>query len=324
MRTTVADSVRPVSSAPRVSYAALAVAVVGVSASAPIIAAAAAPVLAVAFWRNAVSAGLLLPVALVRDREQLRRLGRREWLMAGGAGVLLAAHFAAWMPSLRFTSIASSTALVCSQPLWAAVITRLRGEPVPHRTWLGLLLASVGVMVLTGIDVTLSGRALLGDLLALLGGVFGAGYVTLGAGVRKHVSTTAYTAVCYAAAAGTLLVLCLATGQELHGYSGDTWMKLGLLVLFGQLLGHSMMNLALRVTSPTFVSVVALLEVPGASLLAAAWLGQIPPVSALFAVALILGGVVVATERRNRSDETTRQHQAMKVTPRAMSEASRS
>jgi drug/metabolite transporter (DMT)-like permease len=276
----------------------MAVGVLGVSTSGPLIAAMAAPALAIAFWRNAMSLAVIGPMALARHLGELRSLPRRAWLLSLGSGALLAAHFAFWVPSLQFTSVASSTALVCMQAVWAAVFARLAGWQIGRRAWAGMALALVGVLAVTGVDVTLEPRALLGDGLALVGGVFSGAYVVVGGEVRRHVSTTAYTAICYGVCAALLLVVCLATGQALGGYAGADWARLVALTVAAQLLGHSVFNLVLRRVSPAVVSLTILLEVPGAALIAAVFLGQVPPPAAVPAVALILVGIGIVISAR--------------------------
>lgn len=271
----------------------IAVAVAAVSTSAPIIREAAAPSLAVALWRNLLAAGVLVPLVAVRHRAEARAVEARDRRLSMLAGLLLAAHFAAWVPSLSFTTVSSSVALVATQPVWAAVIASTRGEDVPAAVWAGIAVAMAGAVLLTGIDVSLSTRALAGDLLALAGGALAAAYVTVGAEVRRSVSTTVYTAVCYTVAAAVLLAVCAAAGQAVTGYGGRTWALLVALTVGPQLLGHSVFNRVLRTTSPTVVSVSILFEIAGASLLAWAWFGETPPAAAVPAAALIALGVVL-------------------------------
>jgi drug/metabolite transporter (DMT)-like permease len=282
---------RAVGRPPRADLALMAVGIVAVSTSGPLMAAAAAPALAVAMWRNALAVVGIWPVALLTRRAELRGLRRREWRWALGAGVLLALHFATWVPSLRYTSVASATALVATQPVWVAVIARAQGHHVPARTWLGIALSLVAVVLLTGVDFSLDPTALLGDVLALLGGVFAALYTVAGAEVRRTVSTTSYTALCYSTAAVLLAVTCLLGGVTMTGYDSKTWAQLLALTLGAQLLGHSVFNVVLRSTSATVVSLALLLEVPGAALIAAAALGQTPPLAALPAAVLLLLGL---------------------------------
>jgi drug/metabolite transporter (DMT)-like permease len=276
------------------------IALAAVSTSGPLIAATAAPTLAIAFWRNAMASGVLVPWALVRNRFELLSLDRREWTLALGAGLLLAAHFSTWVPSLDFTSVASATALVATQPIWAAVIARRQGHVIPRRAWAGIGLAVLGAAVLTGVDFSVSRRALLGDALALIGGFFAAAYVAAGGEVRRSVSTTAYTTVCYLTAALALLVACLAGGQALVGYSGRAWVYLAALTVGAQLLGHSVFNRVLRTTSATVVSLSILFEVPGAAVIAYLWLHQRPHAWALPGLALLLAGIAVVVMGRDR------------------------
>jgi drug/metabolite transporter (DMT)-like permease len=147
--------------------------------------------------------------------------------------------------------------------------------------------------MLTGVDFTLSGRALFGDALALAGGVFGAAYVTVGSDARRTMSTTVYTSVCYPAAALALLVACLVGRQPLAAYSAHTWWILLAITVGPQLLGHSLINRVLRAISATVVSVAILFEIVGATLIAWWWFGETPSAGAYPAAVLIALGVVV-------------------------------
>jgi drug/metabolite transporter (DMT)-like permease len=291
----------PLSRPSRTDGLLMGVALMAVSTSGPLMAATAAPALAIAFWRNALGGAVILPIALLRARAELRGLDARERGVALLAGLFLALHFATWVPSLSYTSVGSATALVATQPVWAAVISRLQGVDVGRKMWIGIAVAVAGAALLTGVDVHVSGRALLGDLLAAAGGMFAALYMTAGSEVRQSVSTTTYTAICYSAAAVILLVVCLAGRQSLGGYDGETWLRLLAITAGAQLLGHSLFNVVLRTTSPTVVSLTLLLEIPGAALIAAVFLGQRPALLALPAAALLVGGlalVIRATTRR--------------------------
>ena len=273
----------------------MAVGTVAVGTSGPLIVATAVPALAIAFWRNAFGAAAVSVPALLRrgSRAEFTHMPGHLWLFAVLAGLLLAGHFGTWIPSLDYTSVTSSIALVSTQPIWAALLARLAGFPVPGRVWLGIVIALIGVLVLTGVDLTVSARALFGDLLALVGAMFAAGYVTAGAVVRRHVSTATYTTVCYGVCAFALLVVCLSVGVALSGYEATDWLKLAALTAGPQLLGHTIFNHVLQTTSATLVSLAILLEVPIAAVLAALWLGQTPPPAVLPAAALLLAGIAV-------------------------------
>lgn len=300
-RTPASERVGVLARPPRTDVWLIVLGVTAVSTSAPLIRAAAAPAFAVAFWRNAMASGLLVPFSLLRARAELLGLDARERRLALFSGVLLALHFATWIPSLSFTSVASSTALVATQPVWAALIARYQGDRVPGFGWAGIWISVVGAALLTGIDLHFSARALTGDVLALVGGFFAAAYVTVGAEVRRSVSTTVYTTVCYATTAVLLLVLILVTRTKFLGFPAKSWLAIAGLTVGAQLLGHSVFNRVLKTTSPTVVSIAILFEIVGATVLAALFLDETPRLAALPAAAFIVAGVVMvirAGERR--------------------------
>lgn len=280
---------------------AMGVGVLAVSTSGPLIAATAVPALAIAFWRNALAAGVLVPVVLLRRREELRGLTRREWRLAAVAGLMLALHFAVWIPSVTLTSVATATALVATQPVWTALIAAARGAPVPPAVLVGIAVALTGALLLTGVDLRGDRDVIVGDVLALAGAVFAAAYVVAGAEVRRSVSTTTYTAICYAWTALLLLGVCLVGRQSLGGYEADDWLKLVGLTVGAQLLGHSMFSHVLRRASPTAVSLLILLEIPGAALIAWLVLDQRIPVLAVPAALLLVAGLAIVIRAGGRT-----------------------
>lgn len=200
------------------------------------------------------------------------------------------------------TSVASATAFVAAQPIFAAFIALFQGQHVSRRAWFGILIAVSGVVALSGVDLRLSVRAFTGDLLALLAGALAAIYMSFGAKVRKTVSLAPYAVVCYSTAAVVLAGLAFATGEHLGGLSGNAWIKVLALTVGAQLLGHTLFNRVLKTTSPTVVSLCVLLEVPGAALIAALWLGQVPSWSMIPGAILILVGLVVVTTGSHGAD----------------------
>lgn len=289
--------------------AALSVAIVAVSSSAPLIAFAAAPALAIAFWRNALAAVVLTPVAVGPRRAELRDVLRGERRRDGAfcvlAGLALAFHFATWMPSVQLTTVATATALVSTQPVWAGLIAARQGKRLALTGWLGIGLAVAGAAWATGADIGASSSAVTGDALAVVGGMAAAAYTSLGERARVRLSTTTYTWICYGVCAAVLAIGCLATGVRLSGYTASTWAAILAIVVGAQLLGHSMFSYSLQRISATTVSVLILLEVPGAAALAWFWLGQRPRSGALPGLALLLTGVavvVLGSRTRRRRD----------------------
>jgi drug/metabolite transporter (DMT)-like permease len=290
----------------------LAVGVCAVSFAAPLMASLVVPALAIAFWRNALGAIAVAPVAGWRAAHPDMRMSqpgpvgvpgdpdatfacagaRRDAVLVVVSGLCLAAHFGFWVRSLGMTSVASSTAIVSLQVLWVVGYDVLRGAPVGRPVLTGVTVATVGAIVVGGVDLSISTRALAGDALALVGSIAVAAYAVIGGRVRQRLATSTYTLGCYGTAALALLVAALVAGQPLAGYSAKQWLGLAVLTATAQLLGHSVFNHLLATVSPTVVSLALLLEIPGAALIAAAWLGQVPGPTAFAGLALILLGMV--------------------------------
>jgi len=271
----------------------MAVAVVGISMSGPLTALVTAPVLAIAFWRNAAGAAALLPVLLIRERRTLTGLRPRDLGSSVLAGLFLAGHFAAWLPSLSMTTVAASIALVTTTPIWTALIARISGVRLAARVWWGLVLAVVGAALIAGVDVTVSLRALAGDGLATLGALCAAGYVLAGARARQRLTTSAYTVVCYSVCALAVAVAAVVVRAPLAGFSVRDWLLIAAITVCAQLFGHTLLNLVLSSVGPTVVSLAVLLEVPGSLVVALVLLHQLPPLLALPGLAAVVAGVAL-------------------------------
>ena len=271
----------------------MAVAVVGISFSGPLTALVTASFVAIAFWRTAAGAAALLPVLLLRERSTLHGLRARQLGSSVVAGLLLAAHFAAWLPSLSMTTVAASTALVTTTPVWTALAARSSGVDLPARVWWGLLLAVVGAALIAGVDVTVSWEALAGDGLALLGAVCAGGYMLAGARARERLTTSAYAVVCYSTCAVALAAAALVADVPLAGFPARDWLLIAAITVCAQLLGHTLLNQVLSSVGPTVVGLAVLLEVPGALLVALALLHQAPPLLALPGMVAVVIGVAL-------------------------------
>jgi drug/metabolite transporter (DMT)-like permease len=293
------------------TVALLAVGVAAVSLAAPLMASLSVGPLAIAFWRNALASVAIAPVAAASyTGMRMSRVGRkgppavpeatfagpgarRDAVLVVVAGLCLASHFGFWVTSLGMTSVASSTAIVSLQVIWVVGYDLARGARVGRRVVLGVLLATAGAIVVGGVDLSISARALAGDGLALIGSLGVAAYAVIGGRARQRLRTTTYTLGCYGTAALALLVATVVAGQPLSGYGQDQWLKLLLLTATAQLLGHSVFNHLLATVSPMVVSLTILLEIPGASLIAAAWLGQVPDATAFAGLVMILAGMAL-------------------------------
>lgn len=274
--------------------------VVAVSFSSILIRWADAPALAVAFYRNAMAAAILLPLALLRHREEFRRLSRRGWAITLLSGGLLAAHFALWIPSLSYTTVAASTVLVTTQPVWVALLGRGVGESASGATLAGIALSVVGAAVISGGDLGLSARAAFGDLLALLGAVAAAGYFLFGRTLRVRLSLLPYVGIVYTTCAVLLAGTMAAAGTPFTGFSPRIWGLFALMALVPQFLGHTVFNFLLAHLRATVVAIAVTGEPVGATLLALAFFGEIPAWTAFAGGAVILAGIYVTVSAQTR------------------------
>jgi drug/metabolite transporter (DMT)-like permease len=276
----------------RTDLAGLLLAIVFASSAATIMSAADAPSLAIAFWRNALAVLVLAPF-MFRSRAQIAKLNSQQWRPLIAAGIFLGIHFATWVPSVKLTSIASATALVSTQVVFAALFARLAGKKAPRIQTLGISLALLGVVVLTGIDFSLSPIAITGDILALIGAILVAAYMHNGQKVRPHLPLTSFTGLVYLIAAITLLVICLALGIPLFGFSLQAWLLIAAVTLFAQFGGHTFYNRALRSFSPTAVSLSILFQIPVATVFGWVFVAQVPKIELIPAALLIAAGMVI-------------------------------
>lgn len=269
--------------------------------------------LIIAAYRMGLSGLILIPFAIPRYKAELRRLSRRELLLAAFAGVLLAMHFATWILSLEYTSVASSVVLVTTNPLWVALLAPfVLKERLTRLIVIGLLVALIGTVVIGISDACqqtaaglacpplrefVLGKAFWGDLLALAGAWSGAGYILIGRSLRPKLSLTPYIFLVYGLAGLVLIAMVAGSGQPAFGFSPVIYLYLLLLALLPQLLGHSSFNWALAHLPASYVSIALLGEPVGASFLAAVILGEIPGGLKLAGIGLILAGILIATIR---------------------------
>jgi len=264
--------------------------------------------LTIAAVRLAVAAAVLLPLALRNAREDLPRLRTRDLLLALLSGILLAIHFWSWIESLQHTSVASSTILVTTNPLWVALAAALLlGEKPRAAALAGIGLSLLGTLITFFADahaLSSGQRPFLGNSLALLGAIAASGYLLVGRALRERMRLILYIALAYGSAAALLGIALVLTRTPLAGHSFLAWTLMAALALGPQLLGHTAFNYALRHLSATFVALAILGEPIGAALLA--WLlfdeRFSPAQSAGFAL-LLCGIFLAARGERTRAGD---------------------
>jgi len=256
-----------------------------------------APSLGVAAWRLIFASLILTPLALRRRENEIRRLRRTDILWGAAAGIFLAVHLSTWIYSLEFTSVASSAALVSTNPLWIALAAFLIfGEHPSRFTMVGVIAAITGTFLIAFSDggvlvgepegtlqfnwqnLAPEGKvdmALLGDALALIGAIMGSAYLLVGRGLRTHVSTMTYVWLVYTAGMIAMVIAMPLSGVPLFGYPRLAYVWIFLLAIGPQLTGHTSFNWALAHVSATFVALAILGEPLGSAIFAYFIFGEI-------------------------------------------------
>ena len=273
-----------------------------------------APSLVIAAYRLTIASLLLMPFAL-RQRAEYSSLTRMEAGLAVLSGIFLAIHFATWITSLAYTSVASSVVLVCTTPLFVALFSPITiKEKLSRQVGVGMAAAFLGGAIVGLSDTCtldsfglscppfvefLRGKAFLGDALALSGALAAAGYVIIGRRLRARLSLVSYVFAVYGIAAVVLAFWMFTAGQQPLGYPPIAYLWFILLALVPQLIGHSAFNWALGYLSAAFVSITLLGEPIGSIILAYMLLDERPAVLKVFGAILIFSGILVASRNKN-------------------------
>ena len=272
------------------------VAILAMAWAAPLIRLTTAPPMAIAAWRLTLATLCLLPFFAASPwRAEWARVSVRHRAAALVAGLALALHFAAWITSLRLTSVAASSVLVALSPVFAWGLShRFLGERPRPRQAVGIIAAVIGAGIIAWGDARgAPAGALAGDALALLGAATGAVYFVVGRRLRPSLSLAAYVTPVYGIAAVVLLTWAAARGEAFAPYRPADWAIFAALAAGPMLIGHTGLNYALRFLPAYTVNVAALGEPIGATLLA--WLlpaiAEPPSAAALGGGALALGGI---------------------------------
>lgn len=274
------------------------------------------PSIVIAAWRLTLASAILLPLALTRRRSELKQMSGISWGLAILSGFMLSLHFATWISSLAYTSVASSTVLVTTAPLWVGLAAPfLLGEQLSRPLKIGIALALLGSVLIGVADVvsyadgrlqlsltqfTNQSNPILGNGLAIIGAITASAYLIIGRRLRFGMSLLSYTAVVYSTAACFLIIMALVSGYDLFGYSAVAYLLMLLMALFPQLIGHSSYNYALGYLPAASVSVVVIAEPIGATLLALLIFQEIPNGITIVGSVILLAGIVYANQPKRQ------------------------
>jgi drug/metabolite transporter (DMT)-like permease len=268
------------------------------------------PSLTIAAMRLGLAALILLPIAWPRLRADLPRLAARHLHLALISGACLAVHFWSWITSLAYTSVASSTALVTTNPIWVGLASLLLlRERLAAAGIVGIVLSIAGTGLIFASDAQTDTAATyaapgLGNGLALIGAISASAYLLIGRGLRAHLGLLSYIWLAYATAAVLLWIGVAASGAAVLGFSGFAYAVLLALAVGPQLLGHTAFNWSLRHLSATFVALSILGEPVGSALLAYFIFDEKLATLQLVGFLLLLTGIFVAARAERRAQAT--------------------
>jgi drug/metabolite transporter (DMT)-like permease len=228
-----------------------------------------APPLVIAAYRVGLASLILLPVALLKSRTEILSLSFNEMLPAALSGLFLALHFAAWISSLSYTSVANSVVLVNTNPLWVGLLTPLiTKERLRSVTFISIGISVAGGIIISYGDFATDSKALWGDFLALAGSICAAVYLLLGRKLRAKLSLTAYVILCYGSAAVILWSLVLILRLPISGFGAKTYAAFLAMALIPQLIGHTSYNWSIKWFPASTIAVSLLGEPIGSTILA--------------------------------------------------------
>jgi drug/metabolite transporter (DMT)-like permease len=268
------------------------------------------PSLVIAALRLTFATLLIAPLALTRHLDEIKCFTRTEILLGVASGIFLAAHFATWITSLEYTSVASSVVFVGTGPLWVALLSpMLLKEHISRTAVVGLGLAVIGGIVIGLADACtwdggllcpalgdiLQGRAMWGNFLALAGAWAVTGYLIIGRKLRAGTSLIPYIFLVYGMGAIALILFMFVTGNTPFGYDAKAYGWIFLLAAIPQVIGHSTYNWTLKYLTATLVAVTVLGEPIGSATLAFFLLNETPSLMTIVGGVFILVGIFLSS-----------------------------
>ena len=261
------------------------------------------PAIITAMYRMLLSALLLLPVVLLRHWQELLHIRKKNLLLCLLCGVILGTHFTAYMESVQYTRIASSTVLVDTEVLFVALaLLFLFHEKIPKAGLIGIAVTLAGSIIIALGDTSGGSNILYGDLMALLGAVCSAAYTLIGRNQRQYLSTTVYTFLVYSSAAVTLFLGACFSGQPMTGYEPINFVYILAMAVFCTLLGHSIFSWGLKYISAAFISMSKLGEPVFATIMAIFLFSEIPQVNQVVGGLIVIAGIAMYLFTKESAD----------------------
>lgn len=283
----------------------IAVGIAGISLSAIFVKYSQAPSVVTAAYRLLWTVGLMTPMVFGKGefRRELLSTEKREVLLCAVSGIFLALHFTVWFESLNQTSVASSTAISCTEVIWVALgyCLFLKGR-ISAKAGMSILITVAGSLVIALSDYSAGGNHFYGDVLALGAAIFQAVYTLIGRQARRNMSTMVYTYIVYTFCCLSLCGAVAVQGLSFTGYGAGSVAVGFLLSVCSTLLGHSIFSWCLKFLSPAFVSASKLCEPVVAAVFAFFLFHEVPVLMQFAGGAVTIAGILLYSRIENREN----------------------
>lgn len=252
-----------------------------------------APALVISAYRMLFTSMMLLIPVYIKSKDELKNLNKNNFILCVISGVFLALHYAAWIQSIKMTTIANSTILVSCSPIFVAAVNYLLfKEKFNKKMLLGIIMSLAGTIIIAmGSSKETKSGMTVGNILAFSGAVFVAVYLIIGGIVRKNLSAFAYVFIVYSVSAIVLFIMCILTNTPIYPYPLKEFILFFLLGFFSSILGHTVYNYLMKYYSSTLISVSTLAEPIFASILAIPLLNEFPSAYSIIGGIIIISGI---------------------------------
>lgn len=253
-----------------------------------------APALVISAYRMVFTIFMLFIPVMMNQRSEFKQITKKEYLLCILSGIFLALHYAAWITSIKLTTVANSTILVSCSPIFVALLNYfIIHERISRKMSFGILLSLAGTIIIAmGSFEDKATNMMLGNTLAFLGAVFMAGYLVIGGIVRQNISAGVYVFIVYSVSAIVLFAMCIVSNTPLYPYSPKEFLIFLGLAFFCTILGHTVYNYMVKYVSSTLISVSTLTEPIFASLMAMIIFKEFPSIFTLIGGAIIIAGIL--------------------------------
>lgn len=282
------------------AYAALVLAVGGVTWSAIFVRWAGTPGPVSAFYRVLLAAAILIPwrLAVTPKPRDTRNAPRHARWIAFAGGVFFALDLALWNTAVMQTQAAIASLLGNLTPVFVGLLSWIVLARRPRRSfWIGVVLSLIGCLLLVSAhldtDKTVAAGTLFGDIIAIMASIFFAAYLLTTERVRVAMDTLTFNTLAIVGSVVTLGAICITLGFPLTGYLSRTWLALAGLGLISQLGAYYALVYALGHLPATVTSVSLLAQVPGTALLAMFLLGEPLSAAQIAGTVIVLAGIYI-------------------------------